>query len=71
MVTRKQILKQINCKHLDLFKGDGYWYFVYDGFGPGEVLPKYDTRSVYTMYLNDMTLAQWVEEGRALVKDCE
>lgn len=65
MVTRKQVLKQIDCPKLELVKGDGYWYFVYDDVANNV----YETRSVYTMYLNDMTLVQWVEEGSGLVND--
>lgn len=65
-MNTRQILKKINCPYLELVKGDGYWYFVYDE--PAREV--YETRSVYTMYLNDMTLEQWVEEGKALVAEC-
>jgi hypothetical protein len=64
MVTTKQVLKAIGSKHLSLNKnaGNGYWYFIYDCEG------KYETHSVYVMYLNDLPLDQWVEEGQSLVE---
>jgi len=61
-----QILKIIGCKHLELVKvnGSGYWYFKFDD---GH---SYETESVYTPKLSDMTVLQWVEVGAAFVKEC-
>ena len=58
-----QILKKIGSAPLNLFRGRGYWYFVYDDVETGI----YETSSVYTMYLKDMSVEQWVEEGLQLV----
>lgn len=43
---------------LELVKGKDYLYFVFDD---GK---RYDTLSVMVPRLNDLTLAQWVEEGK-------
>jgi hypothetical protein len=62
-MTRRQILTAIGCEHLTLHQGPGYWYFTYDD----QATNRFDTRSVYTMRLHDLTLAEWIAEGRALV----
>lgn len=62
-LTVKQVLAKIDCPHLTLLKGGGYWYFVYD-------IPQlnvFETKSVYTMRLNDLTLDMWVADGKELV----
>lgn len=64
--SAKQIIKAIGCEHLNLYRGKGYWYFVYTS----ESNP-YEDKSIYTMYLGDMSLEEWVEEGAALVKLAE
>lgn len=61
--SAKQIIKAIGCEHLNLYKGQGYWYFVYSN--PNGNM--YKDKSVYTMYLGDMSVEAWVEEGKALV----
>jgi hypothetical protein len=61
-----QVLNAIKCKNLQLYKGEGYWYFEYDD---GDKV--FDTHSVMTMYLSSMTVQQWVEEGTAFVKRME
>jgi hypothetical protein len=66
MITTKQILRAIGNANLSLYKGDGYWYFVYDDKGD-----LYDDLSVYTMRLNDLPLSSWVEDGRALISKVE
>lgn len=43
---------------LELVRGKGYFYFVFDD---GK---RYDTLSVMVYRLNDLTLAQWVDEGK-------
>jgi len=43
---------------VELVKGKGYFYFVYDD---GK---KYNTLTVPVYKLNELTLAQWVEEGK-------
>lgn len=61
MFTVKQILKQVDCKHLSLVSGKGYWYFIYDnGIA-------YKTYSIYTMRLNDLKKEEWIAEGKEFV----
>lgn len=43
---------------VELVKGKDYLYLVFDD---GK---RYDTRSVMVPRLNDLTLAQWVAEGK-------
>ena len=61
-VLTKQILDVVGCPNLSLYKGDGYWYFVYD-----DGADKFATRSVYAVRLSDLSLETWVAEGRELV----
>ena len=56
--SAKQILKAIGNENLSLFRGPGYWYFVYDD---GR---KYEDHAVMTMKLNSASLKYWVDEGR-------
>ncbi len=67
--SAKQILKAINCPHLDLTRGPdgGYWYFTYDDLLTGE----YETKSIYCCYLNQMTVDQWVEDGKDFVAEMQ
>lgn len=66
--SSKQILKAINHPLVSLTRvpGDGYWYFTYDD---GDKL--YETESVYTVRLNDMTVDQWAAYARDLIKRVE
>jgi len=56
----KQVLDAVGNSHLDLVRGDGYWYFVYDDVAKG----RYETLSVYTMRLGDFSVEQWAADGR-------
>ena len=67
MITTRQILKAIDCPILNLYKGEGYYYFVYDDLARGV----YDSRSVYAYRLNHLSFDRWVEEGRDFVKNCQ
>lgn len=58
--STKQVLKAVGNEHLDLVRGNGYWYFVYDDTVKG----LYDTTSIYTMRLSDFTVEQWAQDGR-------
>lgn len=62
-MTRNQIIRKIGCPHLSLFAGKDYWYFVYDNTKTGD----YETHSVYTEYLHDLSLEEWIKEGKAFV----
>lgn len=68
-LTAKRILKEINCPFLKLYqnKSQGYWYFVYDDTKNNV----YANHSVMTMYMNGMTLDQWVEEAQFFLKELE
>lgn len=63
----RQIIKKIGCDKVELVRGDGYWYFAYDDV-PNNI---WETESVMTMYLNSLTVEQWVEIGKAFVKTVE
>jgi hypothetical protein len=45
---------------IELVKGNGYFYFWC------EEAPNWHSSSVYTNFLNDLTLDQWVEEAKTL-----
>jgi hypothetical protein len=49
---------------LALYKGTGYWYFVYDDLDANSI---YENQIVYVKYLSNMSVEQWVEEGKCLV----
>ena len=51
--------------YINLYKGEGYWYFVYDD--PVHCI--YRTRSVYVYRLNELTLEQWCESAEELIFD--
>lgn len=66
-VTTAAIMKAIGCDHLNLHKGDGYFYFSYDNQPKG----LYETHSVVVCALNHLSFEQWVAEGRELVAKME
>lgn len=66
MITTRKILKAIGCPILNLYKGEGYWYFVYDDLDRNV----FETQSVYAVRLSDMSLETWVQEGREFVQHC-
>ena len=51
--------------YISLYKGEGYWYFVYDD--PVHCI--YRTRSVYVYRLNELTLEQWCESAEELISE--
>lgn len=63
--STKQVLFEIGNKYLDLVRGKGYWYFVYDDG------VKYDTKSVYVVLLRQLTINEWAVEGREFVTRME
>lgn len=63
--TKRSVIGEIGCAHLKLYKGEGYWYFCYDN---GR---RYATHSVPVMRLNQLPLADWIEEGRSFVAKME
>lgn len=58
------ILKKIGNPCLTLHKGAGYWYFMYDD----TARKIYETRSVYVMFLTQMSVEEWIEEGADFVR---
>lgn len=66
-ITSKQVLSKIKCNHLSLFKGDGYWYFVYDDAEKNI----FETKSIPVMFLNQMPLDMWVQDGVDFVNEIE
>ena len=65
-VTINAILKEIGCDKLRLYRGRGYFYFTFD-----DGAKIFKERSVYVNSLDQMTIAQWAEQGRALVSEME
>lgn len=63
----KTTLKQVNRAiakagiPLELERGEGYHYFIYDD--PARNI--YETVSVYVMYTNTYTVAEWTEQAAA------
>ena len=64
-MTRNQIIKKIGNPNLNLYTGEGYFYFVYDN---GNVKDFAD-HSVYCYRLNHMSLDQWVDEGNGFLQE--
>ena len=64
-MTRNQIIKKIGNPNLNLYTGEGYFYFVYD---TGNI-KDYADHSVYSYRLNHMSLDQWVDEGNGFLKE--
>mgnify|MGYP003612244471 CR=1 FL=1 len=62
MTTVKMILKHIGESNLSLYKGQGYYYFVYDD---GDKV--YEERCVMVNVMNHLSLDSWVYEGKRLV----
>lgn len=66
-LSSAKIIKKIGCDKLELVKGEGYWYFIYD-----DKAGNYDTRSVMEMHLGqDKHLNFWVEEGKDFIAKME
>ncbi len=68
--TSKDVIKKIkvpNWLTLELVKGEGYWYFVADS----RDLTIHETKSVYCMFLNQMDIGRWVDDGKAFVEELE
>lgn len=63
--TSKQILKAVGSNNLELVKGEGYWYFVYDDIENNI----YETKSIYCMFLNQSSFDYWVSDGKDFVQE--
>ena len=65
MLTTRRILKEIGSPYLALYNGGGYWYFAFhDGV-------EFETHSVMVLRLRDLSLRQWVAEGREFLARIE
>lgn len=51
-------IRAITSQYIELVKGEGYYYFVYDN---GR---RYSTASVYVNTLNQLPLETWLYEAR-------
>jgi len=61
-----RVLKEDNLP-VELIKGDGYFYFIYD-------LPEqkvFETESVYVSKLNHLTKDEWIRQGRVFALETE
>ena len=50
---------------LELVRGNGYLYFVYDDI-PANI---WETKSIAVCYFKHQTPAQWVEDGEQFIKE--
>ena len=66
-LRRATIVNAVNHPHLNLYKSENCWYFVYDNADAGI----YENRTVYVYRLNELTLDQWIDEGNDFVKEIE
>lgn len=65
MPTIKSINKALASYHVELEKGEGYFYYVYD-FGDS-----FATESVYCSHLSELSKQEWVDGGIAFAKKVE
>ena len=70
MLTVKKIIKEIGHPHLNLYRGEGYQYFVYDNGKDGDEMVFLDY-SVYVNRLNHLSLDQWISYGNDCIKEVE
>lgn len=61
----RKIQSEVHAK-LELVKGDGYHYFVFDDVDANV----YETHSVMVSYTKQLTIAQWMEEARGFAQRC-
>lgn len=68
MIRVKTVLKALGSDKLALYDGGDYFYFTYDD--PARNI--FETHSVYGVCrLNDMSLDQWISEGKTLLTKIE
>lgn len=69
-VTRNNIVKAVGSKHLELVRGAGYHYFVYDNPAKPSL---YETRSVMSFDLGQTQkdFDFWVSEARGFLDHVE
>ena len=62
-MTRAQIIGAIDNPHLQLYRGDGYFYFVYD-----DGKDRWEDHAVYVYRLNHLSYDKWIAEGLDFLK---
>jgi hypothetical protein len=62
-MTRAQIIGAIGNPHLKLYRGDGYFYFVYD-----DGKDRWEDHAVYVYRLNHLSYDKWIAEGLDFLK---
>lgn len=50
---------------LELYRGRGYFYFVYNETDADGRTTRHESYSVYTCHLSSLTTEQWADEARA------
>jgi hypothetical protein len=75
MMTLKEINKRIKQADplVELVRGEGYQYYVFNGFldvedHPNGFVDVYETESVMVAYLKHQPAAVWIEDGIAFGK---
>lgn len=67
-ITKQKIISRVRKETgmtIDMFRQTQSWVMVYDV--PEKEI--YETRTVYVMWLNDMSLEKWVSEGRSFAQE--
>lgn len=71
MTSTRTTLPALNRRlaklNVELVKGEGYFYFVYEDGNPRH----HATTSVYTYRLNNLPPALWIEDAEAFAAKCE
>lgn len=64
MVTLNRVNKALEAAGIngELFKGDGYFYFM------GESFDKSNKPGVYVVSINQLTFEQWMEEAKQRIE---
>lgn len=65
-ITTKRILKAIGCPHLDLARGDGYYFWRYNFNEEWS-----ETQNVYSYALSHTSFETWVKEGKDFADSME
>jgi signal transduction histidine kinase len=61
MLTIKSIVKAAGSSNLALYRGDGYFYFVYDCNG------RYLEHVVMVNTVNQISLESWLDEAKVIL----
>lgn len=67
-ITKQKIISRVRKETgmtIDMFRQTHSWVMVYDVPEQGV----YETRTVYVMWLNDMSLEKWVAEGCSFARE--